>query len=63
MEPEIVFDDELKRKLIEIIEISNRGDGHLLTMSEAVILFHWVRHQNEPQFDFVPAKYRTMRKG
>ena len=53
------FSDEFKKELISIIKRSLKGEA--LVDREAIILFHWVRHQTDPAYDFVPAKYRTLK--
>ena len=50
------FDEGFKKRLIKIIEGSMHGTS--LSNAEAAILFHWVRHQDEPRYDFVPKEYR-----
>lgn len=50
------FDDGFKERLLNVIERSMRGES--ISHSDAVILFHWVRHKNEPMYDFVPEEYR-----
>ena len=48
--------DDFKERLIKIIEKSLHGiidsDG------DAAILFHWVRHKDDPVYSFVPEEYR-----
>ena len=52
------FNQDLKDRILRIIKTSLKGSGGL-TESDIVILFHWVRHQNDPVYDFVPKRYRT----
>ena len=54
---ELVFDQEYKDRVIRIIEDSLSGKQ--LIDSDVLILFHWVRNQDDPAYDFVPLKYRT----
>ena len=49
---------EFKQNLIRIIKASLNNES--LTESDITILFHWVRHQNDPMYRFVPKKYRTV---
>ena len=58
IEPEIEFNEELKKKVIDIVKRSHKFKGDTFDDSEVVILFHWVRHMHEPMYDFVPKKYR-----
>ena len=51
------FEDDFKKELINIIKQSLKGTK--LTEREVTILFNWVRHQNDPAYDFVPKRYRT----
>ena len=53
------FDDDFKKELISIIKRSLKGDS--LLKREVILLFNWVRHQNDPAFSFVPIKYRTIK--
>ena len=53
------FDDDFKKELISIIKRSLKGDS--LLNREAILLFNWVRHQNDPAFSFVSMKYRTVK--
>lgn len=53
------FDDDFKKELISIIKRSLKGDS--LLKREVILLFNWVRHQNDPAFSFVPLKYRTIK--
>lgn len=50
------FTKEYKSELIRIIKASLKGES--LSDRDAVILFHWVRYQNDPAYSFVPKKYR-----
>lgn len=59
METEIVLSRDLKKRIIQIIKRSYNGQGHLLTEGDAIILFHWVRHQDDPLYSFVPKRFRT----
>lgn len=57
---EIRLDEELsedsKERLLDILYKANNNIP--LTQSETVMLFHWVRHQDDPAYDFVPQEYR-----
>ena len=53
---ELEFDEEFKERLIEIIEKANVGK--IENNSDAAILFHWVRHVNDPMYSWVPDKYK-----
>ena len=59
-EPE--FDRTLKERVLNIVKRSWNGETHLLDESDTIILFHWVRHMNDPMYEFVPKKYRTPKK-
>lgn len=50
------FDDDFKERLLKIIEKSMQGS--IDNNCDAAILFHWVRHQDDPAYAFVPEKYR-----
>ena len=58
MELEVEFSRELKQRILTVIRKSYKGEGHLLDDGDAVLLFHWVRNQDSPLYDFVPEKYR-----
>ena len=51
------YDDYYKKELIDIIELANTNSA-ALTDVQAAILFHWVRHINDPEYEWVPAKYK-----
>ena len=53
------FDDDFKKEMISIIKRSLKGDS--LLKREVILLFNWIRHQNDPAFSFVPIKYRTIK--
>jgi hypothetical protein len=63
MNLEIEISRELKRRILQVIKKSYYGQGHLLDEGDAIILFHWVRFQDDPVYDFVPKKYRTTEGG
>ena len=54
---DIEFDDDFKARLIDIIERSAKGE--ISSDADATLLFHWLAHQGDPAYDFVPKKYRT----
>lgn len=56
---DIEFDDEFKNRVICIIK--NSLKGRLTSVGDAAILFHWLRHQDDPAYAFVPEKYRRRR--
>lgn len=60
MELEVEFSRELKHRILNVIKRAYKGEGHLLDEGDVIILFHWVRNQNSPVYDFVPKKYRTV---
>ena len=62
MDLEIEFSGHLKHRILNIIKRSWNGETHLLEESDTIMLFHWVRHMDEPMYDFVPKKYRTPKK-
>ena len=51
------YDDYYKKELIDIIELANINSA-ALTDVQAAILFHWVRHINDPEYEWVPDKYK-----
>ena len=52
------YDDYYKKELIDIIELANTHSA-MLTDAQVVILFHWVRHINDPEYEWVPDKYKV----
>ena len=52
------YDDYYKKELIDIIELANTHSA-ALTDGQVAILFHWVRHINDPEYEWVPAKYKV----
>ena len=52
------YDDYYKKELIDIIELANTNSS-ALTDVQAAILFHWVRHINDPEYEWVPDKYKV----
>lgn len=52
------YDDYYKKELIDIIELANTNSA-ALTDVQAAILFYWVRHINDPEYDWVPDKYKV----
>ena len=50
------FDVVFKERLIRVIE--NSLNGKIDNNADAAILFHWLRHQDDPAYEFVPEKYR-----
>ena len=51
------YDDYYKKELIDIIELANTNSA-ALTDVQVAILFHWVRHINESEYEWVPDKYK-----
>ena len=51
------YDDYYKKELIDIIELANTNSA-ALTDVQVAILFHWVRHINDPDYEWVPDKYK-----
>ena len=51
------YDDCYKKDLLDALELS-AIDGAALTDAQVAILFHWVRHINEPEYEWVPDKYK-----
>ena len=51
------YKDYSKKELIDIIELSN---SHSVTLTDAqvAILFHWVNHINDPEYEGIPDKYK-----
>lgn len=56
----IEFTEDYKEQLLNIIKRSMK-DGSSLSNAEAVILFHWKRHENDPAYSFVPEEFRGYR--
>ena len=56
--PELELDEATQKEFIDIIKSSFKGQH--LTNRQTNMLFFWVRHQNAPEFDFVPEKYRAV---
>ena len=52
------YDDYYKKELIDIIELANTNSA-ALTSAQVVILFHWVRHINDLEYEWVPDKYKV----
>ena len=52
------YDDYYKKELIDIIELANTNSVDL-TNAQVSILFHWVRHINDPEYEWVPDKYKV----
>lgn len=52
------YDDYYKKELIDIIELANAHSA-ALTNVQVAILFHWVRHINDPEYEWVPDKYKV----
>lgn len=50
------FDDGFKERLLKIIK--NSLNGRIDNNADAAMLFHWLRHQDDPAYSFVPDKYR-----
>ena len=51
------YDEYYKKELIDIIELANTNSA-ALTDVQVAILFHWVRHINDPEYEWVPDKYK-----
>ena len=51
------YDDYYKKELIDIIELANTNSA-ALTDYQVAILFHWARHINDPEYEWVPDKYK-----
>ena len=52
------YDDYYKKELIDIIELANTNSA-ALSHVQVAILFHWVRHINDPEYEWVPDKYKV----
>ena len=57
MTEQLEFDEYYKTRLLKVIRKSLNSET--LSEGDVCILYHWVRHQNEPEYDFVPEEYRT----
>lgn len=49
---------ELQEKILDIVVRATKQGCSGLSQSEVIILFHWVRHRNDPIYSFIPKKYR-----
>ncbi len=49
--------EDAKERLLGILEKATNNKP--LTYSETTILFYYVRHQNDPAYNFVPEEYRS----
>ena len=56
--PLFELDEATQKEFIKIIKGSLKGEH--LDARQVNMLFFWVRHQNAPEFDFVPVKYRAV---
>ena len=54
----VEYCDYYKKELIDIIELATIN-GAALTDVQVAILFHWVRHINDPEYEWVPDKYKV----
>ena len=52
------YDDYYKKELIDIIEVANTHST-ALTDGQVAILFHRARHINDPEYEWVPDKYKV----
>jgi hypothetical protein len=55
---EFTFTEDMKEDLIRIIEAASTGNTDL-SNRDAAMLFHWIRHINEPEYAWVPDKYKV----
>ena len=53
----VEYCDYDKKELIDIIELATTN-GAALTDAQVAILFHWVRHVNDHEYEWVPDKYK-----
>ena len=51
------YRDYSKKELIDTIELAN-SRGVTLTDAQVAILFHWVNHINDAEYEWVPDKYK-----
>lgn len=47
---------EFRKMILDVLNKASRERE--LTDQEVVVLFHFVKHQNEPMYRFVPKRYR-----
>ena len=52
------YDDYYKKELIDIIELANTHSASR-TDGQVAILFHCARHINDPEYEWVPDKYKV----
>ena len=53
----VEYCDYYKKELIDIIELATTN-GAALTDAQVAILFYWIRHINDPEYEWVPDKYK-----
>ena len=51
------YRDYSKKELIDTIDLAN-SRGVILTDAQVAILFHWVNHINDAEYEWVPDKYK-----
>ena len=51
------YNDDSKKELIDTIELSN-SRSVTLNDAQVAILFHWVNHINDAEYEWVPDKYK-----
>lgn len=49
---------DLRKEFLDIIDKSHRGQAAMLDHRQVGLLFYWQRRKDDPEFSFVPAKYR-----
>lgn len=49
---------ETKEKILDVVVRASKHGCSGFSQSEVIILFHWVRHRNDPIYSFIPKKYR-----
>ena len=53
------LDKDLQKEYLELIKkCASASNGIELSNREMAMLYHWIRHVNEPMYDFVPEVYR-----
>lgn len=57
----IPFEADTQKRILKVIEKATIEPSEL-SNADCAILFHFVAHQNEPRYSFVPKKYKTNNK-
>jgi len=59
MKNENELDQEIKEEYLDLIKkCSSATSGIALSNREMAMLYHWIRHVNDPMYSFVPEEYK-----